>query len=257
MMRNIRLTISYDGTDYRGFQVQPGFPSIQAALVEAIAAITGENVTVYGSGRTDAGVHARAQVVNFATSSRLPIDRWCLAINARLPHDIAAWAAEEVPASFHARKSSKRKTYCYTINGNRYPDPLARRQELHHPGSLDVPAMREAIRHLEGEHDFTSFCSVRAETESRVRTIYEARLEQSAVEGMEGAPGVGRIRLFFTGNGFLYNMVRIMAGTLMAVGEGKLNAADVPRILQAKDRASAGPTAKPHGLSLWSVDYDL
>ena len=256
-MRNIRATLAYDGTDYHGFQVQPGVPSIQGALIEAIASLTGETVAVHGSGRTDAGVHARGQVVNFETSSRLPIDRWCRALNARLPHDIAVWAAEEVPLDFHARKSSKRKTYCYTINGNRYPDPMHRRMEYHHPGPLDVSAMREAIRGLEGEHDFTSFCSVRAESESKVRTIFEARLAQADVEGMETAPGVGRIRLFFTGNGFLYNMVRIMAGTLLAVGEGKLGPADIPRILQAKDRAAAGPTAKPHGLSLWSVDYEI
>jgi tRNA pseudouridine38-40 synthase len=256
-MRNIRATLAYDGTDYHGFQVQPGVPSIQGTLIEAIASLTGETVSVHGSGRTDAGVHARGQVVNFETSSRLPIDRWCHALNARLPRDIAVWAAEEVPLTFHARKSSKRKTYCYTINGNRYPDPMHLRTEYHHPGPLDVSAMREAIRWLEGEHDFTSFCSVRAASESKVRTIYEARLAQADVEGMETAPGVGRIRLFFTGNGFLYNMVRIMAGTLLAVGEGKIGAADVPRILQAKNRASAGPTAKPHGLSLWSVDYEI
>ncbi|TLS48387.1 tRNA pseudouridine(38-40) synthase TruA [Paenibacillus antri] len=256
-MRNIRMTIGYDGTDYHGFQVQPGVPSIQAALIEAIAAITGETAAVHGSGRTDAGVHARAQVVNFVTSSRLPADRWCQALNARLPNDIVVWKAEEAPLTFHARKSSKRKTYCYTINGNRYPDPLNRRTEFHHPGSLDVSAMREAIRHLEGEHDFTSFCSVRAASESKVRTVYEAQLTQTAVEGMESATGVGRLRLFFTGNGFLYNMVRIMAGTLLAVGEGKLHAAEIPRILQARDRALAGPTAKPYGLSLWSVEYEL
>ncbi len=256
-MRNIRVTICYDGTEYHGFQVQPGVPTIQAALIEAVASVTGETVPVHGSGRTDAGVHARGQVVNFETSSQLPIDRWCQALNARLPRDIAVWAAEEVPSSFHARKSSKRKTYCYTINGNRYPDPMHCRTEYHHPGRLDVLAMQEAMRRLEGEHDFTSFCSVRAESESKVRTIYEARLVQSEVEGMETAPGVGRLRLFFTGNGFLYNMVRIMAGTLLAVGEGKLRADDIPRILQAKDRGLAGPTAKPHGLSLWSVDYEI
>jgi len=255
-MKNIRVTISYDGTGYCGFQVQPGLPSIQAALIEAIEAITGERVAVHGSGRTDAGVHARAQVVNFVTTSALPVDRWCRALNARLPADIVAWSAEEAPEAFHARKSSKRKTYCYTVNGNRYPDPLTRRTELHHPGPLDVPSMREAIRHLEGEHDFTSFCSVRTETESKVRTIYEARLDCDVVEGMERAPGVGRIRFFFTGNGFLYNMVRIMSGTLLAVGEGKIAAADIPRILEARNRQAAGMTAAAHGLTLWEVHYE-
>jgi len=256
-MRNIRLTISYDGTAYSGYQIQPGVPTVQAALIEAIRSITGETAAVHGSGRTDAGVHARAQVVNFETASRLPIERWCLALNGKLPFDIRVWKAEEMPLDFHARRSAKRKTYCYTINANRYPDPLARHMEIHHPAALDVDAMREAMRYLVGEHDFTSFCSVRAESESKVRTLFEARLERETVPGMETAPGAGRIRLFFTGNGFLYNMVRIMAGTLMAVGEGKLRASDVPGILEAKDRGAAGPTAQAHGLCLWSVEYDL
>jgi len=256
-MRNIRVTLSYDGTRYYGFQVQPGRPTIQAELSKAISAITGDDVAIHGSGRTDAGVHARAQVINFLTTSRLPADRWCQALNAHLPDDIVAWEAADVPASFHARKSAKRKTYCYTVNGNRYLDPLLRHMELHHPGGLDVPAMDEAIRHFEGEHDFTSFCSARAPNESKVRTIYEAKLVREPTEGMEGAPGVGRVRMVFTGNGFLYNMVRIMAGTLLMVGEGKLQPSDIPRILEGKDRNAAGPTAKPHGLTLWQVHYDV
>lgn len=218
--------------------------------------MTGENVALIGSGRTDAGVHARAQVVNFTTASSVPVDRWCQALNSHLPPDIVAWAAREVPASFHARKSSKRKTYCYTINGNRYPDPMARHMELHHPGPLRVSEMEEAILHLAGTHDFTSFCSSHAVIESKVRTIYDARIALERVPGMEMPQGAGRVRIFFTGNGFLYNMVRIMVGTLIAVGEGKLSAPDIPRIREARDRSLAGPTAKAHGLCLWNVSYD-
>jgi tRNA pseudouridine38-40 synthase len=256
-MRNVRITVSYDGTRYSGFQVQPNHPSIQAKLIEAISAITGEaEVILHGSGRTDAGVHAKAQVANFVTALRLPADRWCQALNSRLPGDIVVWEALEVPETFHARKSAKRKTYEYTINGNRYPDPMMRHLELHHPGPLDTTAMEEAIRHFQGEHDFTSFCSTRSVSESKVRTLYEARLTVEPVIGMESAPGAGRIRLYFTGNGFLYNMVRIIAGTLLAVGEGKLSSAQIRSILEAKDRSLAGPTAKAYGLSLWQVHYD-
>lgn len=179
-----------------------------------------------------------------------------MALNAKLPDDIVAWSAEEVPFTFHARKSSLRKTYCYTVNGNRYPDPVAGHLELHHPGALDVEAMRAAMRFLEGKHDFTSFCSTRTASDSKIRTIYSARLESTVVEGMDSAPGAGRLRFFYTGNGFLYNMVRILTGTILYVGEGKLLPDDLPRIIAARDRSCAGPTAKPFGLSLWRVEYE-
>jgi tRNA pseudouridine38-40 synthase len=257
-MRNVRITVSYEGTRYRGFQVQPNQPTIQAKLIEAITAVTGEaDITLHGSGRTDAGVHAKAQVASFVTASRLPTDRWCQALNSCLPDDIVVWEASEEPETFHARKSAKRKTYEYTINANRYPDPVMRHLELHHPGPLNVSAMAEAIRLFKGEHDFTSFSSSRASSDSKVRTLYEARMETEPVPGMEPVQGAGRIRLYFTGNGFLYNMVRIMTGTLLAVGEGKLSSTDIGTILAAKDRSLAGPTAKAHGLSLWRVHYDV
>lgn len=256
-MRNIRLAVSYEGTRYYGFQIQPDRPTIQGKLQEAIFAVTAEKPQINGSGRTDAGVHARAQIVNFFTRSRIPNDKWCQALNAHLPDDIVVWAADEVPESFHARKSAVRKTYVYQINASRFADPLLRRLEFHHPGPLQIERMEEAIRYLEGEHDFTSFASVHSSSQSKVRTIYEAKLERMPLEGMEQAAGAGRIRLKFTGNGFLYNMVRIMAGTLLSVGEGKLDPADIPQILAAKDRSAAGPTAKPHGLTLWNVEYEL
>ncbi|WP_274365255.1 tRNA pseudouridine(38-40) synthase TruA [Paenibacillus thermotolerans] len=255
-MRNVRLTVSYDGTAYSGFQVQPDKDTIQSRLEAAVQAVTGVQTTVIGSGRTDAGVHAAGQTVNFLTESAIPIERWCQALNAHLPGDIIVWDAVEAPPDFHARKSAKRKTYCYTINGNRYMDVFQRFTQFHHPGPLDVAAMEKALPALIGEHDFTSFCNIRSESESRVRTIYEARIVREDVPGMKNAPGAGIIRIFLTGNGFLYNMVRIIAGTLIAVGEGKLDASDVRRILDARDRTQAGPTAKAHGLTLWEVGYE-
>lgn len=253
-MKNIKMTVSYDGTAYNGFQSQPNRNTIQDKLEEAIASLTGEKVHVIGSGRTDAGVHARRQVVNFATSSAIPAERWSLAINARLPDDIIVLRAEEVPLSFHARKDAKRKTYCYKIRHSRTPDVFQRRYEYHHYGELDLPAMSAALTEIKGTHDFTSFCSVRTASESRVRTIYEAWLDFiPAADPLDEKDGC--IRIFLTGNGFLYNMVRIIVGTLIEIGEGKKTSQQMRSILLGKDRTLAGPTAMAHGLTLWDVEY--
>jgi len=246
-LRNICLLVSYDGTRYHGFQTQPNGNTIQDRLEDAIRKLTGEEVRVTGSGRTDAGVHARGQVVNFHTLSRIPAERWALALNSRLPEDIVVRAAAEVDPSFHARRDAVAKTYRYTINTNRFPDVFCRRYQYHHPTPLDTGAMREGLRHLVGEHDFTSFCSIHTAAADRVRTIFEARLAEE--------PG-GLLNLVLTGNGFLYNMVRIIAGTLLQVGEGKLPPDRVAAILAAKDRSLAGPTAPAHGLTLMEVGYD-
>ncbi|MDD9272085.1 tRNA pseudouridine(38-40) synthase TruA [Paenibacillus sp. GCM10023248] len=252
--RNLRFTISYDGTAYSGFQIQPTSDTIQQRLEEAVYLLTGERVKVASSGRTDAGVHAKAQVINFTTQSKIPVERWCLALNARLPKDIVAHTAEEVHPSFHSRKAAKRKTYCYTIRSARFPDVFHRNYEYHHPTHLDVEAMREALPCLLGEHDFTSFCTVRTDKEVKVRTLYEARMVLETDE-LGGEGKVERIRLIFTGNGFLYNMVRIIVGTLIQIGEGKRPSSDMQRILEALDRSQAGPTAEAMGLMLWRVEY--
>ncbi len=210
--------------------------------------VTGESVKVIGSGRTDAGVHARAQVANFFTYSNLPTGKWCKALNHHLPVDIVVWDAHEVASTFDARKSAKRKTYCYTINFQRFHDPLRKHMELHHPAPLDVNAMSEALPYFLGEHDFTSFSSTRNPKENKIRTIYEAKFD-------EIRPGVIEIRI--TGNGFLYQMVRIMVGTLLVIGQQKRAPQEVRDILLAKDRKQAGPTAKAHGLILWEVSYDV
>ncbi len=259
-MRNIFLVLSYDGTSYNGFQCQPFKNTVQDKLQEAIFKLTGDQIVVEGSGRTDAGVHARGQVVNFQTSSNIPIERWRMAINSRLPRDIIVLEAREVPLSFHARRSAKRKTYRYTISNTRVPDVFQRNYQYHHPVPLHVTEMELALQYLIGEHDFSSFCSGRSTKQSHVRTIYHAYLEREAASENPIDPSDGRcgvLHLYITGNGFLYNMVRVIAGTLIQVGEGKRTAMDMKLLLDAKDRLKAGPTAMAHGLTLWDVEYDL
>lgn len=267
MARNLCLVISFDGTAYNGYQSQPGGQTIQDKLEEAVAILTGERVHVTGSGRTDAGVHARRMYVNFRTESKIPVDRWAIALNTRLPDDIVVHSAREVPDDFHARHQAVSKTYRYTINCRKFPDPFRRRYEFHHPTPLDIEAMREGLAFLVGEHDFTSFTNPHSTLPHHVRTIYEAQIiaDASADEIPDFLEEADRIRypgksrgvyhLYVTGNGFLYNMVRIIAGTLIRVGEGKLAPADIAAILAAKDRDRAGPTAVPHGLMLWDVAY--
>jgi tRNA pseudouridine38-40 synthase len=246
MLRNICIHLSYKGSQYHGFQMQPNKQTVQSLLQAAIMQVTGESVKVIGSGRTDAGVHARAQVANVHIHSNLPTGKWCKALNHHLPSDIVVWDAQDVSRTFDARKSAKRKTYCYTINYQRFSDPLRQHMELHHPAPLDVTAMSEALPYFLGEHDFTSFSSTRNPKENKVRTIYDATLE-------EVRPRVIEIRI--TGNGFLYQMVRIMVGTLLVIGQHKRPPEEIRNILLAQDRKQAGPTAKAHGLILWEVKY--
>lgn len=256
-VRNIGLAVSYDGTRYNGFQTQPGGNTIQDKLEEAIAKLTGERVKITGSGRTDAGVHARKQVVHVPTSSRIPADRWCLALNALLPKDIVVFGARDMPPEFHARRSARRKTYVYAIRCARFPDVFERSRQFHHPAPLDIHSMQEGLQHLVGTHDYTSFCSTKETKESKVRTIFDARIDAEdspGYSGFSGSPGtVFWIRI--TGSGFLYNMVRIIVGTLIEIGEGKRTSGELRRILLAKDRTLAGPTAMAHALTLWDVDY--
>jgi len=272
-VQNIGLVIGYDGTDYYGFQSQPGGNTIQDKIEEAIFILSGERVKLTGSGRTDAGVHARGQVANFSTSSSIPAERWAMALNARLPDDIVVQSAFRVSPDFHSRRSAVRKTYRYSINCYRIPDIFRRRCEFHHPLPLDFEGMRSGLAHLLGTHDFTSFTSPISKASSHVRTIYDARIEieerQTVAAAFPNAfrelawdrehyPGKQRgiAHLYITGNGFLYNMVRIIVGTLLQVGEGKRSADSVAAVLAACNRAKAGPTAAPHGLALWEVEYD-
>jgi tRNA pseudouridine38-40 synthase len=245
-VRNIKLTIEYDGTDYAGWQVQPNGPSIQEIIERAITAITGEErVRIIGSGRTDAGVHAAGQVANFRTETAIPSADLVHAINTKLPEDIAVIAAEDVPLDFHARYSAKFKTYRYSILNRPVRSPLTRRFAHFVRAPLDVDAMRAAGAALVGEHDFAAFQSKPA-GKSSVRTI--TRLDIEA--------GGGRIDIYVTANGFLYNMVRAIAGTLIEAGLGKRGAKDVAELLASRDRAAAGPTAPPQGLCLMQVRYE-
>ncbi|MDB5053086.1 MAG: tRNA pseudouridine synthase [Bacilli bacterium] len=253
-MRNIMMVVSYDGTAYCGFQVQPRDNTVQQELERAIYELTGERVKIISSGRTDAGVHAKAQVINFLTDSIIPAERWCFAVNTRLPRDIVVHKASEVPLHFHSRHLAKRKTYRYTIQRTKIPNVFYRHTRFHHPTRLDLSEMQKALAHLVGEHDFSAFCSARTPVGSHVRTIYEATMDFIA-EPADGDGQAGVIHIYITGNGFLYNMVRIIVGTLLQIGQGKRNSDEMHTILMSRDRQKAGPTALAHGLTLWDVGY--
>jgi tRNA pseudouridine38-40 synthase len=247
-LRNIKLTVAYDGTNYHGFQEQrgTGLATIQEILELSLGRLAGRRVQVIGAGRTDAGVHARGQVVNFdAAGWPIPVERIPLAVNGILPGDIVVTEAREVGNDFHARIAARSKTYRYTIWNNRIPSPFHRLYSSFVPVPLDAEAMLAACAYLVGTHDFKCFQAAGATVKTTVRTLYRAEVirEESLV------------RLVFKGNGFLYNMVRIMAGTLVQVGLGKADPESVRRILDSRQRALAGPTMPPHGLCLKSVEY--
>lgn len=255
-MRNLCMVVSYDGTQYHGFQTQPKLITVQDRIEHAIQVLTGEEIKVISSGRTDAGVHARAQVCSFHTTSAIPVERWCLALNTRLPEDIVVLSVSEVSHGFHARRSAKQKTYRYTINANRFPDVFHRRTQFHHPTALDVDAMRKALSSIVGEHDFTAFCTRRSIKESCVRTILDAHIDVESDTNPFIRNQTGILHIYITGSGFLHNMVRIIVGTLLRIGEGKWPAEQMAEILQSRNRRNAGPTAMAHGLTLWDVQYE-
>lgn len=267
MKRNLCLVIGYDGTSYYGFQSQPGGNTVQDRLEEAIHMLTGDRTHVTGAGRTDAGVHARKMAVNFYTESQIPVERWAIALNTRLPDDIIVHAAQEVPDDFHARRHAVRKTYRYTINCRKFPDIFRRHYEFHHPTPLDIEAMQAGLQYLIGEHDFTSFTSPLSTKPHHVRTLIEAKIvaepcRDEIANHLEAAdllryPGKSRgvYHIYVTGSGFLYQMVRIIVGTILQVGEGKRTPEGITDILEARNRANAGPTAVPHGLALWDIEY--
>ncbi|MGQ9496839.1 MAG: tRNA pseudouridine(38-40) synthase TruA [Desulfotomaculales bacterium] len=245
-MRNIKVVLAYDGTRYCGFQKQPGgLPTVQGVLEESLARLAGTEIRVTAAGRTDAGVHARGQVVNFFIDRTIPTDRVVPALNGLLPHDIAALAAEEVPPGFHARKSARAKTYVYTVYNAPVRHPLYRLYALHVDRPLDLGAMQAAAIHFVGTHDFSSFQNSGRPVVSAVRHLYEGRVERDGPF----------VKFTFCADGFLYQMVRIMVGTLLEVGLGRLQPDAVGTILAARDRAQAGPTAPPHGLCLEHVEY--
>ena len=245
-MRNIKLTIEYDGKDFNGWQKQPNKLNIQGSIESAIKQITGENVELNASGRTDAGVHAYGQVANFKTESNLPIEKFPIAINTKLKRSIRIIKAEEVDERFHSRLSCKRKTYRYVINNSEYASAIYRNLETHIPQKLNIEKMQKAIKYFEGEHDFKAFKASGTSGKSSVRTIYKAIVYEMPNN---------RIYIEFTGNGFLYNMIRIIAGTLVDVGLEKIKVEDIPEIIKQGKRELAGKTLPPNGLYLLNVEY--
>ena len=245
-MRNIKLTIEYDGKDFNGWQKQPKKLNIQGEIEKAIENITGEKVDLVASGRTDAGVHAMGQVANFKTNSNISIEKIPIAINSQVKNSIKIQNAEEVDEKFHSRYNCKKKTYRYVIDNSKYGTAIYRNMVYHIPTKLNVDAMKKAIKYFEGEHDFKAFKSSGTSSKSSVRTIYNANI---VTEGTS-------IGIDLTGNGFLYNMVRIISGTLVDVGLGKIKAEDIPLIIEGKDRTKAGKTLPAHGLMLLKVDYE-
>lgn len=253
-MYNIALRIAYHGAAYSGFQVQPDQDTIQKRLEDAIYRLTGERTEIIGSGRTDTGVHARWQVVNFFTKQRIPEDRWPHALNTVLPKDISVLSAARVPENFHSRKGVTKKTYRYFIETGRCRNVFGMDFASYHPLPLRVEQMHAAAQYLVGTHDFTSFCSTKSEKTSHVRTIYEIECTDTSAH-MDVSPHNARLQITISGNGFLYNMVRIIVGTLIQVGEGKREPHEIAEILKAKDRRKAGPTAPSSGLILWEIEY--
>jgi tRNA pseudouridine38-40 synthase len=268
-VRNLKLILAYDGTDFAGWQVQPGRATIQGTLASAIGRLTGENVLPQGSGRTDAGVHALAQVASFQTASTIPIENWALALNHILPPSIRVLEAAEAAPDFHPRKSAHAKTYRFRILRVDVCPPFVARYVWHYPYPLDEQSMIGAANVVVGEHDFTSFAAVDPERVERMTAASDA--------GENGAPGESaveagptNVRKIFSsswaregdefiytvrGSGFLHHTVRNLVGTFILIGKGTLTRPDFARILAARNRSTAGPTAPAAGLFLASVDY--
>ena len=249
-MRNLKLVLAYDGTEFSGWQVQPEAATIQGTLASAIGRVTGEKVLPQGSGRTDAGVHALGQVASFLTQSPIPPENLVVALNDILPPAIRVLEAAEAPAEFHPRKSARAKTYRYRMFRGAICPPFLARYVWHYPYPLDEDRMREVAPLIAGEHDFTSFAAVDPERGqdadvSNLRQIFSSHWER------QGDEFIYTVR----GNGFLHHMVRNLVGTFLLVGKGTLKVSDLPRIMEARSRSAAGATAPPTGLCLVSVEY--
>lgn len=239
------LTVAYDGTNYHGWQLQPNGNTIENELNKGLSNLLNEQIQVIGASRTDSGVHALCNIAVFDTESRMPAEKISYALNLRLPEDIRIQKSEEVPLEWHPRRCNSRKTYEYRIYRGDFPMPVKRLYSLFTYHKLDMNPMMESVAYLEGEHDFKSFCQSGAQVETTVRTIYSAEVIE------QGDDLVIRI----CGNGFLYNMVRIIVGTILEVGQGKRDPMDIISILEAKDREAAGPTAPAHGLMLVKYEF--
>ena len=245
-LRRIRLLVAYDGTDYCGFQWQNNGPTIEDVLKTALEDLLKEPVRLISASRTDAGVHSLGNVVVFDTASRIPADRFAYAINRGLPPDIAIQASDEVPLTWHPRKQVSKKTYEYRILNRKMPDPTKRRDHYFYHYPLDETRMKQAAEYLAGTHDFASFVSAGSTAETTVRTIHSIDVFRKGEI----------ITIRVCGNGFLYNMIRIIAGTLILIGSGQMEPEQMQTILSAKDRSSAGPTAPACGLTMIGITYE-
>lgn len=243
--KRIKLTIAYDGTNYCGWQVQPNGITVEEVVNKALGKLTGEEIAVIGASRTDSGVHALGNVAVFDSATSIPPERIAMALNQRLPDDIVVVQSEEVAPDFHPRYCDCEKTYEYHIINTRTPIPTKRLTNYFVSYDLDVSKMQQAADYLVGKHDFVSFCNVRTQVEDTVRTVTELEVLRQGEE----------ITIRISGNGFLYNMVRIIVGTLIRVGRGFYTPENVKEILEAKDRKAAGVTAPAHGLMLVEIRY--
>lgn len=244
-MNRIKLVVAYDGTNYHGWQIQPNAVTVEGILNEALSKLCREEIKVIGASRTDAGVHAYGNVAVFDTNSTIPPDKIVFALNQYLPEDIRVQSSCQVPDDFHPRHCDSIKTYEYHISNRKVLMPTERFYQYHFHWRTDLEKMREAAVYLLGEHDFKSFCSAKTQVEDTVRTIYQLDIRKED----------DIIKLRIRGNGFLYNMVRIITGTLLQVGTGHFKPEDVKEMLESKDRTKAGACAPPQGLRLVGIEY--
>lgn len=244
-MKRIMLTVAYDGTNYNGWQVQPNGVTIEGELNQALCALMQEDIAVIGASRTDAGVHALCNIAVFDTESRIAPEKIAPALNARLPEDIRIQASVQVADDFHPRHCDTKKTYEYRIYMGKYENPIGRQYAHFVYVPLDVKKMQQAAAYLVGEHDFKSFCVAKAQVLTTVRTIYDIKVQR------EG----NYLTIRVCGSGFLFNMVRIIAGTLLEVGRGQIEPDQMKEILDARDRQAAGPTAPARGLTLVEFEF--
>lgn len=239
------LTLCYDGTEYHGFQRQENGITIQQVVETAIKKVTGEILSITGCSRTDAGVHATEYVCNFKTESTVPADKFCFALNSYMPDDVSCIASSEATMDFHARYSAKAKTYTYTIYNAPHKNPVLCRFAWHYPIKIDVEKMKKAAKYIVGTHDFTAFMASGGQQKTTVKTVNFLDIAQNEKE----------ITISINADGFLYNMVRIIAGTLVYTGVGKIEPDDLPDIIESKERVRAGITAPPQGLCLKKIFY--
>lgn len=248
-MRRIKLTVAYDGTNYCGWQVQPNGITIEEVLNKAICTLTGEEIAVIGASRTDSGVHAMGNIAVFDTGSRIPAERFSYALNQRLPEDIVVTKSEEVSRDWHPRYQNSLKTYEYHILNTKTPVPTKRLYNCFVSFDLDVNRMRQGAQYLLGEHDFAAFCCIRTNAKTTVRTVTDLQIQQNPLKPEE-------ITIRITGNGFLYNMVRIIAGVLIRVGRGFYEPEKVLELLEGRERKKEAVTAPPQGLCLMEIVYE-